>query len=105
MSAELISILALAAMFVVATLLPINMGVLAFSAAFLVGTLAGGLTTDEILGDSRARSSSCSSAITYLFAHRQGQRHHRLAGPAVGPRGARPAGRHPVGDVRASPAR
>src|SRR5918995_1852576 len=39
MSPELLSIYALCAMFVVATLLPINMGVLAFVGAFLVGTL------------------------------------------------------------------
>ena len=66
-SAELLSILALAAMFVVATVLPINMGLLAFAAAFLVGTLAGDLTPTRSSPVSRARSSSCSSGITYLF--------------------------------------
>ena len=67
MSAELISILALAAMFVVATLLPINMGLLAFAAAFLVGTLAGGLTTDEILGQFPGQIFLVLVGITYLF--------------------------------------
>ena len=38
MSPQLISIYALVAMFVVATILPVNMGVLAFVGAFLVGT-------------------------------------------------------------------
>ena len=42
MPLELIPILALIAMFVAATLLPINMGTLGFVAAFLVGTLAVG---------------------------------------------------------------
>ena len=43
MSPELISIYALCAMFVVATILPVNMGVLAFVGAFLVGTLVAGM--------------------------------------------------------------
>ena len=42
MTPQLISIYALVAMFVVATLWPINMGVLAFVGAFLVGTLLAG---------------------------------------------------------------
>ena len=46
MSAELISILALVAIFVLATTLSVNMGALAFAGAFLVGTLAGGLDAD-----------------------------------------------------------
>ena len=49
MSAQLISIYALGAMFVVATLLPINMGVLAFVGAFLVGTLVAGQATKDII--------------------------------------------------------
>ena len=43
MSPEVLSILALCVMFVVATMLPINMGVLAFVGAFLVGTLVAGM--------------------------------------------------------------
>ena len=39
MSSHMISIYALVLMFVVATILPINMGVIAFVGAFLVGTL------------------------------------------------------------------
>jgi di/tricarboxylate transporter len=66
-SAELFSILALAAMFVVATLLPINMGLLAFATAFLVGTLAGNLTTDEILGEFPGQIFLVLVGITYLF--------------------------------------
>ena len=36
-------------MFVVATALPVNMGVIAFVGAFLVGTLAAGMTTKTII--------------------------------------------------------
>ena len=67
MSAEVISIVALAAMFVVATVLPINMGLLAFAAAFLVGTLAGDLTTEEILGGFPGQIFIVLVGITYLF--------------------------------------
>ena len=49
MSHELISILALVAMFVVATLVPVNMGVLAFVGAFLVGTLVADMTANEVI--------------------------------------------------------
>ena len=66
MSPQLISIYALVAMFVVATILPINMGVLAFVGAFLVGTLVAGQTT---------------SAIIAGFPGRPEQRHDRLARP------------------------
>src|SRR5215207_1771125 len=54
-------------MFVVATLLPINMGLLAFATAFLVGTLAGDLTTDEILGEFPGEIFVVLVGITYLF--------------------------------------
>jgi di/tricarboxylate transporter len=67
MSAEVISIVALVAMFLVATVLPINMGLLAFAAAFLVGTLAGGLSTDEILGGFPGQIFIVLVGITYLF--------------------------------------
>ena len=50
MSPEIVTILALVAIFAIATFLPINMGALAFVAAFLVGHPSVGLTTDEILG-------------------------------------------------------
>ena len=100
MSAELISILALAAMFVVATLLSINMGLLAFAAAFLVGTLAGGLTTDEILAGFPGQIFVVLVGITYLFAIAKANGTIdwliRLAVRAV----QRPDRRDPVGDVR-----
>jgi di/tricarboxylate transporter len=68
MSAQLISIYALGAMFVVATLLPINMGVLAFVGAFLVGTLVAGLATKDIIAGFPAGLFLTLVGITYLFA-------------------------------------
>ena len=50
MSTELIPILALAVMFIAATLLPVNMGALGFVAAFIVGTVFVGMSTDDIIG-------------------------------------------------------
>ena len=46
-------------MFVVATILPVNMGVLAFVGAFLVGTLVAGMTTKDIVA-----GFPCSGVIT-----------------------------------------
>src|SRR5687767_2004947 len=54
-------------MFVAATLLPVNMGLLAFATAFLVGTLAGDLTTDEILAEFPGQIFLVLVGITYLF--------------------------------------
>ena len=68
MSPELISIYALAAMFIVATLLPINMGILAFVGAFLVGTLVAGQGTKEIIAGFPTGLFLTLVGITYLFA-------------------------------------
>jgi di/tricarboxylate transporter len=67
-SPEVVSILALVAIFAVATVLPINMGALAFVAAFLVGTLSVGMTTDEILAGFPAELVVTLIGVTYLFA-------------------------------------
>jgi Na+/H+ antiporter NhaD/arsenite permease-like protein len=68
MSAEIISILVLAAMFVVATLLPINIGVMAFVAAFVVGTALAGMEAGDILGGFPGGLAVTLIGITYLFA-------------------------------------
>jgi di/tricarboxylate transporter len=68
MSVELISIAALAAMFLVATVFSVNMGVLAFVGAFLVGTLAAGMTSKEILAGFPGDIFVVLVGITYLFA-------------------------------------
>jgi di/tricarboxylate transporter len=68
MNIHWMSILPLAAMFVVATVLPINMGVLAFVGAFLVGTLAAGMNTKAIIAGFPADLFLTLAGITYLFA-------------------------------------
>jgi di/tricarboxylate transporter len=68
MSAEIISILALAAVFALAIGLSVNMGVLAFTAAFLVGTLAADMTADDIFGVFPGDIFVVLVGITYLFA-------------------------------------
>ncbi|WP_286900681.1 SLC13 family permease [Thermocrispum sp.] len=68
MSAEMISILVLAVIFVLATTLSINMGALAFAGAFLVGTLAGGLDSDGIFAGFPGDIFVVLVGVTYLFA-------------------------------------
>ncbi|MFG1932478.1 SLC13 family permease [Mycobacterium sp. NPDC048908] len=68
MPLELIPVLALIAMFVAATLLPINMGTLGFVAAFLVGTLAVGMNTDDIIAGFPSDLFLTLVGVTYLFA-------------------------------------
>ena len=71
MSAHMISIYVLVAMFVLATILPINMGVIAFVGAFLVGTLAAGMKTKAIMAGFPAELFLTLVGITYLFAQAQ----------------------------------
>ncbi|HET9859537.1 MAG TPA: SLC13 family permease [Nocardioidaceae bacterium] len=68
MSPEVISILALVAMFVLATLLPINIGVMAFVAAFVVGSTVAGMDGDAILSGFPGGLAVTLIGITYLFA-------------------------------------
>jgi di/tricarboxylate transporter len=68
MSSQLISIYALVAMFVIATIVPINMGVLAFVGAYLVGTLVAGMSTKDIIAGFPGGLFLTLVGITYLFA-------------------------------------
>ncbi|WP_020670361.1 SLC13 family permease [Amycolatopsis nigrescens] len=68
MSAELISIGALGVMFLVATLLPINIGILAFVGAFVVGTMSLGLTEDQIFEGFPVSLFVTIVGVTYLFS-------------------------------------
>jgi len=68
MSSHWISIYALIGMFVLATALPINMGVIAFVGAFLVGTLVAGMDAKSIMGGFPADLFLTLVGITYLFA-------------------------------------
>ncbi|MGW0787993.1 SLC13 family permease [Streptomyces sp. NPDC002911] len=68
MSAELISILVLVAVFAIATTRSINMGALAFAAAFAVGGLAADLDADGIFAGFPGDLFVVLVGVTYLFA-------------------------------------
>lgn len=68
MSPQLLSILVLAGMFVVATMLPINIGILALVASFVVGTFALGLDEKEIFEGFPVSLFITVVGVTYLFS-------------------------------------
>ncbi len=68
MGPEWVAIIALVALFVIGTLLPINMGALAYVAAWLVGMYSLGLDEKEILGGISADLVLTLIGVTYLFA-------------------------------------
>ena len=68
MGPELIAIVALVALFVIGTLLPINMGALAYVAAWLVGMYALDLDEKEILAGVSGDLILTLIGVTYLFA-------------------------------------
>ena len=68
MSPEILTIIVLVAMFLLATVLDTNLGVLGFIAAFGVGTLALGMGTDEIVRGFPAGVFVILVGLTYLFA-------------------------------------
>ena len=68
MGPEWVAILALVALFVIGTVLPINMGALAYVAAWLVGTYSLNLDEKEIIGGISAGLILTLIGVTYLFA-------------------------------------
>ncbi|MER7072301.1 SLC13 family permease [Terrabacter sp. NPDC000476] len=68
MGPEWVSIIALVALFVIGTLLPINMGALAYVAAWLVGVYSLGLSEKEILAGVSGDLVLTLIGVTYLFA-------------------------------------
>jgi hypothetical protein len=68
MSPEWVSILALVALFVIGTVLPINMGALAFVAAWLVGMHSLGLEESDIIAGISGDLVLTLVGVTYLFA-------------------------------------
>jgi di/tricarboxylate transporter len=68
MSAPVLSIIILAAMFLLATILPLNMGALAFVGAFLLGTVVLGMSTSDILANFPGGLFLTIVGVTYLFA-------------------------------------
>jgi len=70
-SSHVIAICVLALMFIIATAMPINMGVIAFVGAFLVGTLVAGMETKTIMSGYPAELFLTLVGITFLFAQAQ----------------------------------
>lgn len=68
MSPEWVAILALVALFVVGTILPINMGALAFVAAWLVGMYALDMEESDIIAGMSGDLVLTLVGVTYLFA-------------------------------------
>ena len=65
---HVVSILVLGLMFVIATVLPVNMGALAFVGAFLIGTFMAAMPAKTILAGFPADLFLTLVGITYLFA-------------------------------------
>lgn len=72
MSVQLVSILVLIAIFLVSTVLSVNMGALALVGAFLVGIYLVGESSDDILGNFPADLFVILVGVTYLFAIARG---------------------------------
>ncbi len=68
MTIEVFSLLVLLVMFVVASVLPINLGIMGFVAAFGVGALIGGLTVDDIFAVFPGDLFILLAGVTFLFA-------------------------------------
>ncbi len=68
MSAPVLSIIILAVMFLLATVLPLNMGALAFVGAFLLGAVVLGMSTSDILSNFPGGLFLTIVGVTYLFA-------------------------------------
>ncbi len=68
MSLELFSIVVLLVMFVVCSVLPINLGLVSYVAAFLIGTLFAGLAVDDIFGGFPGDLFVLLVGITFMFA-------------------------------------
>lgn len=71
MSSHMIAICVLALMFVLATALPINMGVIAFVGAFLLGSVVAGMQAKAIMAGFPAELFLTLVGITFLFAQAQ----------------------------------
>jgi di/tricarboxylate transporter len=68
MSAQIVAILVLGGMFVIATMLPINIGILAMVASFVVGTFVFGLDEKEIFEGFPVSLFITVVGVTYLFS-------------------------------------
>ena len=100
MGPEWVAIIALVALFVVGTVLPINMGALAYVAAWLVGMYSLDLDEKEILAGVSGDLILTLIGVTYLFAIARNNGTVDLIVADRGEGGRRPGGADPVGDVR-----
>ncbi|MGW5700808.1 SLC13 family permease [Amycolatopsis japonica] len=90
MSIQLVTVVALALVFLIATVLPVHMGALAFVAAFVIGTVFAGESTDDIVSGFPGDLFVILVGVTLLFAIAKGNgtvdRLVRLVVRAVGGR-------------------
>ena len=100
MGPEWVSIIALVALFVIGTVLPINMGALAYVAAWLVGMYALDLDEKEILAGVSGDLILTLIGVTYLFAIAKNNGTVDLIVRSAVKARRRPGGVHPLGDVR-----
>lgn len=68
MSLELVTLLVLVAMFVIGSVISVNMGILGMVAAFVVGTFASGLSVNDIYDAFPVDMFVLLAGVTYLFA-------------------------------------
>lgn len=72
MSIQLVTVVALALVFLIATVLPVHMGALAFVAAFVIGTVFVGESTDDIVSGFPGDLFVILVGVTLLFAIAKG---------------------------------
>lgn len=77
MSIEIGAIILLLLMFIIGAILPINIGIIGFVAAFIMGVLVSGLSVDEIFSAFPADLFVLLAGVTFLFAIVQ-KWNHRL---------------------------
>ena len=68
MTIEIFSLIILLVMFIVASVLPINLGIMGFVAAFVVGALLGGMTVDDLFAVFPGDLFILLAGVTFLFA-------------------------------------
>ncbi|MDQ0219545.1 hypothetical protein ELQ35_16935 [Peribacillus cavernae] len=68
MSLELITIIVLLAMFIIGSIISVNMGILGMVAAFVVGTFVSGLAVEDIYAAFPVDMFILLAGVTYLFA-------------------------------------
>jgi Na+/H+ antiporter NhaD/arsenite permease-like protein len=67
MSVQILSLIVLVCMFVLASFLSVNLGIMALVAAFLIGSIAGGLDTDALVSGFPGDLFILIVGVTYLF--------------------------------------